>query len=70
MSNITIHTSCPMCREEYSVTVSGKDFDRWKSGVHVQDAFPYLNADDRERLISGICPKCWEETFGEDDDDD
>lgn len=59
----TLHTHCPVCGESYSLEVYEKDFDRWKSGVHVQDAFPYLDADDRERLISGICPKCWDKMF-------
>lgn len=63
------HT-CPFCgqRDERSVlTLNNRDFDRWTSGVHVQDAFPYLTADQREMLITGIHPECWDATFKEGD---
>ena len=35
-----------------------------QTGKFVQDAFPRLNADEREFLISGMTPEKWEETFG------
>ena len=46
------------------------DYLDWSEGELVQIAFPYLSAEERETLISGICPKCWDETFGEDDEDE
>jgi hypothetical protein len=33
----------------------------------VQDAFPQLDADQREFLISGITPEEWDATFGDDE---
>ena len=36
----------------------------------IQDAFPELSKEDRERLITGICPKCWKELFGDEDEED
>ncbi len=41
------------------------DFFKWQEGELAQNAFPYLSADEREMLISGVCPKCWAKTFGE-----
>ena len=38
--------------------------------ILVQDAFPNLDKEQREFLISGITPDEWNETFGEDEDDD
>ena len=38
--------------------------------ILVQDAFPNLNAEQREFLLSGITPQEWKDTFGEDEDDD
>lgn len=35
----------------------------WRSGMLIQDAFPDLPAEDREFLISGLCPECWNELF-------
>ena len=33
----------------------------------VQDAFPQLDDDQREFLISGITPEEWDATFGDDE---
>lgn len=30
----------------------------------IQEALPFLNADDREFLLTGITPEKWKETFG------
>lgn len=59
-----ISVRCPMCGEYHSVYVEKADYFSWVKGKSPQDAFPYLNADDREILISGICPSCWNEIFG------
>ena len=32
-------------------------------GLSIQDAFPNLNADDREFILSGITPEEWKEAF-------
>ena len=39
--------------------------EKRKNGMMVQQAFPRLNADFREFLISGIVPGKWDELFGE-----
>jgi hypothetical protein len=41
----------------------------WKDGTLIQNAFPALDADDRELLMTGIGPKEWDEMFGEDPED-
>jgi len=63
-----IFTTCPFCGEDHLVEVLEKDYHRWQDGEKVQNAFPYLSADNREMLISGICPTCWESTFGDEED--
>ena len=60
---ITIATSCPFCHDISLIEVNEDDFNRWEEGEHTQDVFPYLSASDRERLITGICPECWERMF-------
>jgi len=37
---------------------------------YIQDALPFLSADDREILISGICPKCYKKMFSFFEDED
>jgi hypothetical protein len=39
----------------------------WIEGAHIQKAFPRLNVDERELLITGITPKQWDELYPEDE---
>lgn len=67
---MTILTTCPICGKVNEVNVKFEDYLRWQGGDLIQDAFPYLNANDRELLLSGICSKCWDKMYGENDDDE
>jgi hypothetical protein len=40
---------------------------KYQSGSLVQKAFPHMNADDREFLISRTSPKAWESLFPQKD---
>ena len=44
--------------------VNGQDVVDWKGGKYIQDAMPYLSADERELLISGTCGTCFDKMFG------
>lgn len=66
----TIETRCPFCGKAHTVQVHGKDYRAWQEGKHAQDAFPYLSANEREMLISGICPTCWDNMFPPEEDED
>ena len=35
------------------------DLEAWQNGKLAQDAFPYLTDDQREILISELCPACF-----------
>jgi predicted nucleic acid-binding Zn-ribbon protein len=61
----TIVTRCPICGRTNFIKVNDADYWDWQDGALAQDAFPYLSADEREMLISGICPTCWANTFGD-----
>ena len=37
----------------------------YESGSLIQDAFDFLNADQREFLMTGMTPEDWKEMFGE-----
>ena len=65
-----IETTCPICHEAHTVMVYSDDFYAWKHGKNAQDAFGYLSAEEREMLISGICPSCWDEMMPVDDEED
>jgi len=41
--------------KKHSVTVKAPDLFKWNQGTYIQDAFPYLSAEDREFLKTGSC---------------
>jgi hypothetical protein len=51
---------CPDCKKDYEVYVLVSDHKIWEGGAFVQNAFPYLTADEREILITGICGPCYD----------
>ena len=65
---VSIVTRCPLCGKANFIEVNEEDYWDWDDGVHVQVAFPYLPAEEREMLVSGICPTCWEKMFGKESD--
>ena len=58
---------CPFCGEDNTVTVEFEDWVYYQRGIDVliQYAFPYLSAEEREIIISGICPKCGGSVFSD-----
>lgn len=68
--NLIVENRCPMCGKVHTVTVNNTDFEKWQSGACIQNAFPYLSAEEREILISGICPKCWTLMFPSDEEEE
>ena len=61
---------CHFCGHSHEVEVNDMDYLDWQDGELVQNAFPYLSAGEREMLVSGICPTCWDKMFKTDDDED
>lgn len=62
----THRIKCKGCQEEIEVKVRQKDLEDFYKGIkHIQDAAPYLTADERELFISGICGKCFDEMFAD-----
>ena len=41
------------------------DYLRWTEGELIQNALPYLTADEHEFLMTGITADEWSEMFGE-----
>ena len=55
---------CIDCKKPQSIVVRTFDYVNWNfRGQLTQNAFPYLNANEREFLESGICGKCFDKTF-------
>lgn len=64
----TIITRCPFCGHINFIEVNIADYLDWQNGALVQDAFPYLSAEKREAVISGICRTCQNNVFGEEEE--
>ena len=62
-TTVIIETACPFCGAVNMIEVNLVDYWDWEDGKLAQDAFPYLTSDEREMLISGICPECWDSMF-------
>lgn len=65
----TFKGPCLFCKKDYTIIIKGPElFDYRKSGRI--DSLRSNSMDDREFLISGSCPKCWDEMFPEEEDGD
>jgi hypothetical protein len=56
-------TVCPSCKKKSDIEVSQQGYFKWQDGELIQNAMPELNDDQREQLLTGICPPCWERLF-------
>jgi hypothetical protein len=59
-----LQVDCRGCGTSHTLLVNITDVAEWKLGKYIQDAMPYLSADERELLISRTCGVCWDEMFG------
>lgn len=55
---------CSVTGETYSVICHAADHCAWLDGKLIQDALPYLSAEQREFLISGMTPSEFSELLG------
>ena len=62
---IDVTMTCPLCGEDHAVEVNLAQYEAWQNGELIQNAMPDLTPTEREQLISGLCPKCQTEMFGE-----
>ncbi len=45
---------CVISKQEVTVKVRGEDLYDYNHGAFIQDAFPYLSADEREFMMTGM----------------
>ena len=67
----TLVVRCNICNKDQELQVRPQDAEEYLHNRrrYVQDIFPYLSVGERELLISGICPKCFNEVFGGEDNE-
>lgn len=64
--SVLLRTICPFCGKEQSMTFKGDKALKYKTGkiyfeagYLIQDAWPEFSPDEREFILTGICPECW-----------
>ena len=63
--NTSIAYGCNRCGGVTHIRFNANDWLDWKEGKYIQEAMPYLNADDRELMISGTCGTCFDAMFAD-----
>ena len=59
-----VEVECLSCKTKHTILVPTGGYKKWASGLaHIQDAMPGLSEDERELLVSNICPTCWDKLF-------
>ena len=75
-SSPEISGPCVFCQKEYIIPfASYEDLNNSMTAYFIhnelmQKAFSQCTADQREFMISGVCPDCWKETSNSDSDSD
>ena len=44
-------------------------YQKWQNGAYIQNAFPMLNVDQREFLMTGTTPEEWNQMFSEEENE-
>jgi hypothetical protein len=62
-----VTNNCQVCNKHTIMVVNIAEFNAWRGGLLIQQAFPTMSQPDRELLISGTHPDCWDSLFSEED---
>ena len=67
-NQVILETVCPWCGKKQRLVLNGERAIAYKQGsamyesqhCNIQEAFPSFSPDEREFMMTGICPECWE----------
>lgn len=62
--------NCPMCGKNTEIEITDQQYQAIKNGELIQFAIENYPPEVRERFISGICPECWKNIFGDGEEDE
>ena len=62
---VSIDATCFQCKTTHHFILNKDQYLDWQIGMRIQNAFPEMDPDTRELLISGICGTCFDNLFGE-----
>lgn len=64
MNKVKIGVTCRICDTPHIIEAPAEALQKYKDGAKIQHALPMLTPDERELLLSGTCPTCWNNMFG------
>ena len=68
MSDVIVKTKpCCVCGNYEVWSMDRELVDRWRGGENIQEVFPNMSAGEREVLITGTHPACWDKLFPEEE---
>jgi hypothetical protein len=62
--------TCTLCGQYELWILDRTSVLAWQAGEYIQRAFPTMSAADREVLITGTHPACWDKLFPEEKDNE
>lgn len=66
---LTVETPpCMACGRTTLLEVDADAYRTWQAGASIQVAFPHVPAPQRELLLSGIHPECWNRLVPDDEE--
>jgi len=69
MKTLLTTKRCMYCKQTSRVELDTARLKAWRDGMLIQKAFPDMDADTREVLISGTHPGCWNRMFPPEDEE-
>ena len=54
---------CFSCKKDFLVEVPEEQYNDWRQGALVQEAFPEMPVSQRELFVSGMCGECFDDMF-------
>jgi hypothetical protein len=69
-ANYVIVRDCRFCKQEARVTVPAQGLWDWEHGAFAQNAFPNMSADQREMVMTGTHPECWDRFMSDPEDEE
>jgi hypothetical protein len=60
--------ACVMCKRKSRLNIPRDGYREWLNGALIQNALPDLTDDERELLLTGTHPDCWDIAFPDEED--
>lgn len=69
--NVQLRVQCTWCNKTVILKVAEEDYIEYTrpNRRNIREIFPYLSNAERELLISHTCEECWNNMFGDEEDE-